>query len=348
MKRCSFCCAGWWPFIVFPLLLLLLFGLTKWRAVEQDVASNASQSLKSQNVEWADLTTYSRGRDVLLSGSAPSPEAIDQVKELALQGDGVRIVEFHGEIDNPTPIELQSPTLNAMWESNKVVLTGTVNNQDSMNRVVSEANQEFGVDSVVNKLTLSDKVAKFGTIKGLFGLLTKLGNGSGLSINDDQLTIAGEVKTNMNKQSIGELAKSLFSGKINNNLSVTNPELIAFAECQKLMNNLLDTAKINFQSGKAEIKPNSYELLDNLAGTIKRCPDASFEVAGHTDSVGNIDFNMILSKKRAQAVLDHLSGLGVNVANFNAQGYGPNQPVASNETREGRAQNRRIEFKIKN
>ena len=90
------------------------------------------------------------------------------------------------------------------------------------------------------------------------------------------------------------------------------------------MNELLASGKINFQSGEAAIKEDSFVLLCSIGNTSKRCDDARFEVAGHTDFVGNLDFNMALSEKRARAVVAHLVGLGLPTEQFVAAGYGPN------------------------
>jgi len=88
--------------------------------------------------------------------------------------------------------------------------------------------------------------------------------------------------------------------------------------------------------------------LDSIAEAAKRCPDANFEVAGHTDSAGSLELNLRLSEARAQAVTDYLIKLGLDSSQFSSKGYGPNQPIADNSTKEGRAQNRRIEFTLSN
>lgn len=74
-------------------------------------------------------------------------------------------------------------------------------------------------------------------------------------------------------------------------------------------------------------------------------PDIVVEISGHTDSRGGYEMNMNLSKNRAEAVKEWLVAKGISASRIETAGYGPNNPIASNDTEEGRYQNRRIEFK---
>ena len=117
--------------------------------------------------------------------------------------------------------------------------------------------------------------------------------------------------------------------------------------CQQLFAELLGKARIRFESGKADIIADSTGLLDRLIETALRCPSASIEVAGHTDTDGDEATNLALSEKRAQAVADYLVKAGLPANRFTPVGYGSTQPIAGNETDEGKAQNRRIDFVVK-
>ena len=99
--------------------------------------------------------------------------------------------------------------------------------------------------------------------------------------------------------------------------------------------------------GRADISPDSLGLLDRLIETALRCPDANIEIAGHTDADGDQNANQALSEKRAQAVADYLVRGGLPANRFTPVGYGSTQPVAGNDTDEGKAQNRRIDFVVK-
>ena len=117
--------------------------------------------------------------------------------------------------------------------------------------------------------------------------------------------------------------------------------------CQQLFSDLLVKANIRFESGQATIDPDSTGLLDRLIETAFRCPTADIEIAGHTDAAGGDAVNQTLSEKRAQAVMDYLVKAGLPTDRFTATGYGSTKPIASNDTEEGKAQNRRIEFVVR-
>jgi len=117
--------------------------------------------------------------------------------------------------------------------------------------------------------------------------------------------------------------------------------------CQQLFSELLGKAKVRFESGRATIDPDSAGLLDRLVEIALRCPTSNIEVGGHTDADGEDAANQALSEKRAQAVVDYLVKAGLPASRFTAVGYGSTQPVAGNDTDEGKAQNRRIEFLVR-
>jgi OOP family OmpA-OmpF porin len=117
--------------------------------------------------------------------------------------------------------------------------------------------------------------------------------------------------------------------------------------CQQLFSDLLGKGRIRFESGRATIDPDSAGLLDRLVETALRCPTTTIEIAGHTDSAGEDAANQALSEKRAQAVIDYLVKAGLPANRFTAVGYGSTQPVADNESDQGKAQNRRIEFLVR-
>jgi OOP family OmpA-OmpF porin len=117
--------------------------------------------------------------------------------------------------------------------------------------------------------------------------------------------------------------------------------------CQQLFADLLGKAKVRFESGQASIDPDSTGLLDRLVEIALRCPTSNIEVGGHTDTDGEDATNQALSEKRAQAVVDYLVKAGLPASRFTAVGYGSTQPVATNDTDDGKAQNRRIEFLVR-
>jgi len=102
-----------------------------------------------------------------------------------------------------------------------------------------------------------------------------------------------------------------------------------------------------FDFDKAVINTEAYLLLDDVVTVLKNNPEVKVQVQGHTDNFGTAAYNKRLSEKRAAAVKQYLVGKGVNAKRLCTAGYGFSKPAASNATEEGRAKNRRVEFKVK-
>ncbi|MGC1961219.1 MAG: OmpA family protein, partial [Candidatus Sulfotelmatobacter sp.] len=99
-----------------------------------------------------------------------------------------------------------------------------------------------------------------------------------------------------------------------------------------------------FRSGSFELLPGARERLAKVSGIVLAYPSLHVAIEGHTDSVGSDDYNQQLSERRAQAVRDYFVQQGINSANVEAHGYGKTEPIATNDTPEGRQQNRRVEL----
>jgi len=110
--------------------------------------------------------------------------------------------------------------------------------------------------------------------------------------------------------------------------------------------------KITFDSGllfdvnKYDLKETSKTNLADLAKILNKYPDTNILIEGHTDSSGSADYNMDLSKKRADAVAFYLGMSNVDARRFLVKGYGASQPIATNDTAEGRQQNRRVDVGV--
>ena len=102
---------------------------------------------------------------------------------------------------------------------------------------------------------------------------------------------------------------------------------------------------LEFDLGKATIRSTSYSTLNKVAELLV-AKNFSLKLAGHTDNSGSMALNLRLSKERAEAIKAYLVSQGANASRIEATGYGPNQPIASNKTAEGRQKNRRVEFSL--
>lgn len=103
---------------------------------------------------------------------------------------------------------------------------------------------------------------------------------------------------------------------------------------------------MTFDVDSATVRPGLYPEIDRVAGVIRQYPQTLIRVEGHTDSTGSEDYNMRLSRRRAQAVADLLVQRGVAMSRIQLLGYGESSPVATNATESGRQMNRRVEIKV--
>jgi outer membrane protein OmpA-like peptidoglycan-associated protein len=101
---------------------------------------------------------------------------------------------------------------------------------------------------------------------------------------------------------------------------------------------------INFDTGKATVKPDSQPIIDQIVQMLKANPDLIISVEGHTDNLGNPKSNQTLSGERSKSVVAAIVSRGIDLKRLSAVGHGQDKPIADNSTDEGRAKNRRVEL----
>jgi outer membrane protein OmpA-like peptidoglycan-associated protein len=115
----------------------------------------------------------------------------------------------------------------------------------------------------------------------------------------------------------------------------------------KVTERIIITQKIHFEFNKANIRPISFPILDDVVELLKKNPQIKkIEIGGHCDWIGGDEYNLRLSQKRAEAVVKYLVSKGIDPSRLVAKGYGEGNPIADNNTTEGRAKNRRVEFTV--
>ena len=101
---------------------------------------------------------------------------------------------------------------------------------------------------------------------------------------------------------------------------------------------------VHFDFNKSKIRPGDAAILDEAAATLKANPNVTINVNGYCDGIGSVEYNLKLSDRRSNAVVDYLTSAGIPASQLVAHGFGKSDPVATNDTAEGRAQNRRVEL----
>ncbi len=241
---------------------------------------------------------------------------------------------------------------------NRVEISGYAPSREAADTILAEARDIFGsATEVVDALEIADGAPDGFADATSFGLAIadRLENGA-VKLSGTSLSFEGETLT--------EGARAAVLERINvrapAGYAVEMAELrvkpgpleaggigeLALPACQDAFNAILSAGRIRFATGEATIEEISHGLLDRLAYTAQACPAARVEISGHTDADGSDEANQTLSELRAGAVRDYLVTSGVPTERLDAAGYGETRPVAGNDTDEGKARNRRIEFKI--
>jgi OOP family OmpA-OmpF porin len=232
-----------------------------------------------------------------------------------------------------------------------VTLAGYVPNNEVHAALVAAARNKFFAEKVVDNLKASVGAPRgFGeAVLAALGALSRLSTGT-LVVSDREAKLSGVALFDAAAGQIrGSLGKDLPQGwRVNADLTVKPPAAPVDATvCQQLFTDLLSKGSIRFESGGTGISRDSAGLLDRLIETAQRCPTTTIEIAGHTDADGDDAANRLLSEQRAQAIVDYMVQAGLPAERFQPHGYGSDTPIASNETDEGKARNRRIDFVVR-
>lgn len=232
-----------------------------------------------------------------------------------------------------------------------LTLTGSVPDNAVHAALVANAGRKFFSEKVVDNLKASVGAPSgfLNAVVPALGALSRLSTGT-LVVSDREIKLSGDaLYEGAATQIRAGLGRDFPQGwQYRPEISVKpQPSPVDATVCQQLFADLLTKARIRFESGRAELSQDSLGLLDRLTETALRCPNANIEIAGHTDADGDPAGNQALSERRAQAVVDYLVRAGLPASRFAAVGYGSSQPLGSNDTEDGKAQNRRIDFVVK-
>lgn len=243
--------------------------------------------------------------------------------------------------------------LSLLRNGNDLTLTGVLPTEAAKTSFLTAVKGVFGPSvNVIDNLTVRDGVS----IPDLSGLGAALKPDVDIpdfawKVEGDTITLTGTVPSEDVKAAAEAAAKTAWpDAKIDNQIIVAGatpaaPAPNRCADVQADINDLLKTP-INFATDGFAVADSSQGQLTQIAQKIKDCPDARVAVKGFTDNTGNDAINQPLSENRAKAVADFLVSQGIAAGNVTSQGFGSANPVASNDTPEGKAQNRRVEIAV--
>jgi OOP family OmpA-OmpF porin len=226
----------------------------------------------------------------------------------------------------------------------QVLVSGSVPDEASKAAMLARVRELYGADRVVDQVSISPVSLPpnwNGYVQKLIGPNLKLISKGEIKIDGTNVTLRGEVANEAQRQQIA----SDFATSLNPTYTVNNGLRVGAAE-QNLLDETLAKRIIEFESGKATLTDSGKGILDEMAAALHKVKGKKVEVIGHTDNVGLRDSNVALSHARAQAVRSYLADKGISQDMVMVSGQGPDRPVAENSSADGRARNRRIEFRI--
>ncbi|MGB5084149.1 MAG: OmpA family protein [Methylocystis silviterrae] len=232
-----------------------------------------------------------------------------------------------------------------------VTLSGYAPDEAVRNRLVETARRNFFDAKVVDRLMIAKGAPQnfAEATDHALAALARLDEGK-LAISDSTISLAGVAR---HQSARAEIAASFadalpqsFRGEAQLSTRIVGSPLVA-SQCGAALSELLAKSPIVFASDDSALAAESAPLIDAIAATALRCPGATLEIAAHTDNVGIAEVNLGRSKRRAQAVVERLAKAGVDPFRISAVGYGGERPIASNDSDENRARNRRVEIVVK-
>jgi len=328
-----------WIWGLIPVAVIwLAAGMIQTGKIEQDLSAKAVSASASQGVLSPQISVI--GRDVVVSGLRTADNSADIVKTVGAQ-EGVRLVRD----------ATQLISFDAQKNQNQLTLSGLVPDEKTRSDWLSEIKSRFlGVQVTDNLKVTPGLPADFSNAAGFgLGLLSRLDAGE-LSVKGRTIDLKGTTLSEKALQQIKEsLASSLpkgFSSTADLTVKAALAAKLDNATCQEQLTQTNKQGRILFDTGDTTISQDSYGLLDALVYVVNNCAVQRIVVTGYTDSVGSADDNVALSQRRAQAVADYLIAAGIDKDRIQVVGLGQANPIAPNDTEEGRAMNRRIEFTV--
>jgi OmpA-OmpF porin, OOP family len=264
----------------------------------------------------------------------------------------------------PAGTQPQAPSLNSRLSvinsNGKIKYSGVVPDEQTKQNVLNQLKSTFGEGNISGDIGVDSRARAAAWTSGLSSALPNFkASGSEVTFDGNSINVGGTMSENAKSDTVAKL-KSTYGAGMNIGsfeaaTAVTEANRRATEALSSLrpgftaedLVNALNMNIINFRSGSSQIPRESMPVLEQSASAIKSAPPGTrLEVGGYTDNVGNPAANQKLSQQRADSVLRFLTGKGVKSDSLVAKGYGGSDPIASNDTEEGRFRNRRIEYKV--
>jgi OmpA-OmpF porin, OOP family len=227
----------------------------------------------------------------------------------------------------------------------KVVVGGVVPDEATRAAILARVRELYGADRVVDQLGVDKLAAPPNWVDHVRSVLDP----DLKQVTQGQLRIAGnvvEVSGNVDSEAIHTQLLGQIATQLNNPTYTVRDGLRVGAPSQQLLDSALAQRTIAFEVGNATLTAAGAKVLDDLVPILHQFSGRRFEIVGHTDDSGPRESNVALSAARAEAVKAYLAAKGIPAADIVTSGAGPDRPIAPNNTADGRARKRRIEFRV--
>jgi OOP family OmpA-OmpF porin len=328
-------------------------------------AAEVEASLEDQTIQllrangYNDIEVNADGRELHLVGTVGDNVAVEAIPRAVSQLDGVRAVDGDLRVveasDEGGPVAADPLAID--WAEGEVEIVGTVSGGEVRSTIISAAEVLFPGNVDAGDLVIRPGVRSEGAwLENVVGVFLDLGaavDAGRIVVNPDEsvVTVAAEFP---DRQARGEIERTAEESLTASGLDFVNgltvedapppPPREEVVELQEDLDDLIAGKVVEFEVNSDLLTVAGQALLDEILAALRQFPDVPIEIAGHADASGSPDFNLDLSQRRADAVLEYLAERGEDRSRFVVIGYGETQPVADNDTAEGRARNRRIEF----
>ncbi len=341
------------------LAVVLWWGVNSTSDIEQDIALRANAVIEKVSPE---AKVEVDGRDVRVFGETESDELRDRTGDFVSDVQGVRASRNELRVAALTEVEPTPPppppepevidngfNFNATYDSEKLAMSGIVDTVAAANMLKSMPERLPPGLAFENEVETGSDVLIFSPEKLETGIatLTQLKRGD-LKIDDEVFSLSGIAD---NQTRIDQIRKQIATSKsILEPLEVVinvevDPNQRLSAECKAQFGTAMENNVVHYVTAQHRIRDQYLENLNYIANTAVKC-DAHVLIEGHADEVGKENYNQGLSVRRATTAREFLIEKGVPESRIEAFGYGEFRPVASNETPEGKAKNRRVEIHI--
>ncbi|HIH2642288.1 TPA: OmpA family protein, partial [Burkholderia cenocepacia] len=247
-----------------------------------------------------------------------------------------------GTVVHGTAGTLTPPPANAA--PGQVVVGGKVPDEATKAAVLQKLRDTYGATNVVDQIEVGDVATPpnwSANVQKLLGAQLKQISKGQLKINGTQIEMKGEVHNEAQRQ---QLASDM-ANTLNPTYTIKNGLRVSASE-QGVLDQTLANRTIEFETGSATLTPQGKLILDQMAAALAKMQNRTVDIIGHTDNSGNRTSNIALSQARADAVKGYLITKSIPPQQMTTTGVGPDQPIAPNDTADGRARNRRIEFRV--